>query len=197
MIFAFTCIYACVYLIMVLFGVTCWPRIIQFSFFHFLNHKNNNLIISHIYSPQKGTLTVTPGMGGRDHLGPQITNNLNKSQQITKANSAKVGYTSGACFNKCWQISLNYLHIYRKSHRIWLTLEKKNYNTKHTKNTNIYFPKSNIFEQITKHNFRDIQKKHHNSILLYIYIFHNSYFVYFVYFICFVYLLIDRRKGTI
>ena len=57
-----------------------------FVFFIFKNHKNNKLIISHIYFPQKGTLTVTPGMGGE---GPFRTPNHKQSQQISTNNKSK------------------------------------------------------------------------------------------------------------
>ena len=134
--------------------------------------------------PPKGTLTLTPGMGGGGGTiwDPKTPPNPKNSQK----NSS---YENCSHFSDIFK--------YKKIFKICSYIQKRTpnpinavritiYSTKHTKDSKIYFgnPKQNI-EKIN----RKIHRANKNRKIVNLKIisnFHNSYFVFFVYFVYFV-----------
>ena len=88
-----------------------------FLFFNF-SYKSQKVTNKHVFAiifPLEGDFDIDArdgdGGGGPFRTPP----NSPKSQQIART---KIVHTSGTFFKKCSKISLKYLHIYRKIHRI-------------------------------------------------------------------------------
>ena len=122
--------------------------------------------------PLKGTLALTPGMGLR---GPFRTKDL------FKKNVRKLFTLRGHFFKKSKTIFKISSYIQKMTQNSINTLKITICNTNHTKNTEIHFHKSKMFEIFWK-----IIKQ----ICYYISNFHKLYFIYFMCFVYFVYLFV-------
>ena len=125
--------------------------------FAFLSHKTHKKSIKtnifHIFFTQKGTLTLTPGMGmgwwwgGGDYLGPP---NPPKSQKYISYENCShfCDFVFSKMSNSIFKISS---YIQKKTQNPINAFKITIYNTKHTNNTKTHLNKSQTLEHIKKH----------------------------------------------
>ena len=119
------------------------------------------------FSPQKETLTLTPGMGvGGGNLGPKHPKNLQKSQRIlhtkivhTSRHFSKNAKKNFKISSYIQQMTPNSIHAFK----IIIHNRKKHQQYK------------NILQNMLENN--KIEKTTNRSFIFYIYNFYNSYFV--------------------
>ena len=119
-----------------------------------ITEKHFKTLISYICSPRKGTLTLTPGMGGG--VGGTIQDQ--RSQNISKKPKQSQNKSSENC-SHFWDIFLKmFKNIFKKSSYIEKTtpnpinaLKITTVNTKHTNNTKRHFLSSEHFENAIEH----------------------------------------------
>ena len=121
------------------------------------------------YSPQKGTFTLTPGMGVcgcvggvGDHFGPQIPTN---HKQIVRTT---IVHTSGTCFKQSQKISQNVFkiasYILKDTQNTINAFKITVYNTKHPNHTKKHCQRTQHFRT----QFQQLEKSENKEYLLHI-----------------------------